>query len=671
MTRSILPFLCLLPLVLASRVGLEDVGPEDAVPNRPGWTLYSVDAPSCGFCGSIAIDDLKVESDLHVGCISSSSRLDIPTCPFHEDADKDQAGGHAGTILKLTGDRIAKMTKAFDEESETSPASKIEAGRSEHQAYMEMWCLRRLSALAANGTAAIALPGGRLPHDVAEKVQNHNLRKFALGERPWAPAYFGVCRAPQQELLYGVMENVLSHFLKPCQLDLKLGFSTVKPWDRLSSVPSSWKARLNRIKKQLVHRTADSVSPSRSQGARLAGFKVYNPFQQHWEKMSSKMFSPLTPLDQVFDVFLDVPGHKDDLRTLQKFRERLLEMAAWWGDVGRDAFHTIALSGLFVYECQVQPAGTLLVSNIETKDALLPTRTRNGSLNPYLAIASHPGRKVYPDMLTRSGSSFPNNNSKSSGLLVTSTSFEDRSPSWPGLQFGIDFSERIEEVVLEIWDKADKADDYIGQVSMPVQTVLQTGGQEVCLPVKFCVRCAKQGLAPQLCFNVWRGQYPPGNVVKKAHPLLKLIDYAHFFTQAETPDWDRDGVYEGLLSAMSQFDKMEAMSSGAPMENGKAFKCARESARDPELSEASCKQLGKARRKAYATWQASSDGLGYCRTCDELRRRKGTWRSVWRIYRNNEQEARMHQDEEPIQQTLFNALSPRRKTAEATPNWGK
>eukprot|EP00928_Gymnodinium_smaydae_P087337 TRINITY_DN7160_c0_g1_i1.p1 TRINITY_DN7160_c0_g1~~TRINITY_DN7160_c0_g1_i1.p1 ORF type:complete len:647 (-),score=63.82 TRINITY_DN7160_c0_g1_i1:51-1991(-) len=620
-------------LVYASRTARQvNVGGHSSA-----WPHFSL-GKSCGICslgpdkGSIKVQDLKRYEDFAVGCISR--RLDfvasLKECPM-ASGKSDQAGGHAGTIHRLTSGRIAKLTMAFDDaQIDNHDPAHIEASAVEFETYMEMWCLKRLANL---------MPGD------AELLREHPLWNFAVGVDPWAPSFFGVCKLPGENanrpLLYLVMENMLAPFSKACELDLKLGFQTVEHEERPRHNSVLGKGR--GIVKRAKLKFADRVSPSAMQGARMAGYKIFNPFQNVFEKPSSKWADPLTSLTDVFGKFLDDSGHVADTETMEIFRDRLLGMAAWWAESGEKRLRAIALSALFAYECAPQYRGELILSDLSIsgpKWPLVAAKARGQVNSTLLSLKSSPADTILPKFgPTASPESTGANASdlrrrlmnramgaRAAQAVHAFTAHQDATselPAWKGKVFDIAYVQAAHEISVIIQANIGQEEVYQGKISLPIR-MLPVGSNSKCVLIELPGENKVNKAPPKMCFRYVHTQQTVSPIAK---PRLKLIDFAHFFSASSlTTAWPKDGVHEGLLSALGELDKKIVAATYRDREDGHFMKCPHTTAQSFSniLTLATCRNYGKMRKKKYISWRATAGELGECRACDALVRRRMT-----------------------------------------------
>jgi len=478
-----------------------------------------------------------------------------------------------------------------------------------------------------------------LSEDLQATIASHSLRKFALGDDPWAPSFHGVCKVEENGTtnLFLVMEDMLDKYQQPCQLDLKLGYATVEP-DNLASIVSdstSWGDKIAKAWKKVRHEAGDAVTSTLQQGVRPAGYKIFNPFTQQSEKPSSKVAAATTPMHDVINTMFDISGHQDDLETLQIFKDRLLSMAGWWGAVGQDKLRTVALSVLMAYECAPpsQEAGTISISNITLS---VENKQPSWKGQPYLVLGSFPKRKLYPATSVLAGRPMtPTSIQRMGGMYKSAKAASWNSPTWDGLQFAVHFADSVSELVIEIWSTtAGPMVKYVGRANIPVSTMMPSWNKQ-CVAVQMS---NEKDIRQWLCFEAQRIFAKP-QMAPIAKPSVKLIDYAHFYTSDENPGWPRDGAYEGLLSVIKYLDVKELEGDGRSWEDGQNWKCDRP-ANEFCLSSASCHRLGIEMHRKYITWRPSQacGSLFECRLCDVLTRRQKTplmTERLWLIFRND------------------------------------
>eukprot|EP00933_Yihiella_yeosuensis_P081306 TRINITY_DN948_c0_g1_i1.p1 TRINITY_DN948_c0_g1~~TRINITY_DN948_c0_g1_i1.p1 ORF type:complete len:587 (-),score=106.20 TRINITY_DN948_c0_g1_i1:454-2214(-) len=559
--------------------GFQEGGSGNFTLRAASWPLYSINADKCGTCAGVSVEELKTDRDFGVGCISKDAQL--PACPLLNSDNSNQAGGHAGTILRLSKGLLAKATKAFDNEEE-SKLVHIQAASLEYQAYMETWCLRRLSK--KEGLSA----------EVNAMLSTHVLRRFALGENPFAAEFYGSCRKacsgedgqPQEcekPMIYLVMDNQLAPYQKPCQIDLKLGSYTVEPGLAKS-------LKLSDIRKSLIHAAGDHISPTASQGVRLAGFKVHNPYTMTSEKMASKMLSPLGGLEAVFDTFFDPSGHDGDVETMEALKDRTFEMATWWGKHGRDTLKAVALSALMTYECKPEVAASITMSDIKVSG-----ESSVGVDSAYVALSSKPRRLVYATSAENVPEIIGDEDSDYADLRGGYRSPDASNSSWLGKQFEVDLGSQLQYIVLSVWDGSGK--DCVGQVEVPLSDLLDDSRK--CWKMSSWTALENKVVDAELCADVTSQlrEHAP-----RAKPQMKLIDYAHFWP-SEDVDWPQDGVNEGLVSIIKHFDLKEIRDQGVVAE-GSRYKNLKCQSQDSEikLTKASCKRYGRAMGQKFITW---------------------------------------------------------------------
>jgi len=605
------------------------------------WALFKGDPISgtnCNTCAGVPLHELVQQGDEGVGCVHDATKP-LPSCPLHEVNDV-QAGGHPGTFYKLIGARIAKQTIAFETPSEKFTAAKIDASRTEWEVYMEMWCLKRLDKYE-----------GEISAGISKVIANHPLRPFALGtgggaqEDPWAPQFYGLCQLEGAEgdapVKYLVMENVLAAFEKPCQLDLKLGWRTAEPADQLT-----WKA--------FRHNVGDMFTPSVSDGARLAGYKVYDPFRGEWKKMESKIFSPTMPLSDVIDYFTDESGHVPTAG-LASMRQRLLDMGAWWTETGKEELRAIALSALMIRECGPIVTGSATFSDMMfSSDAMFSSAGKTGY---YVAMEGSKGHQgtLYPKV---PGEYIEKAEEMGhlAGEFVTNTNPSKN--EWYGLQFDLDYTVATgDTITFHVWKDFGSGvyfNKFLGTATVPFADGTQ------CVPLEACEVCGHEEVI--FCVTIkkdWADPQPE----PKAKPVVKLIDYAHFYQRSETLTWPEDGVYEGFISAMNQFSrKIETLEAkGVNVTHAYAaeaeikkkmtlshepLKCPR-NGEEPTLQEVDCMMLAVTKKKRAMSWKSwksdetEAHNTGECRLCDELVPAAGGWMrswsaSEWKVYTNND-----------------------------------
>eukprot|EP00440_Ansanella_granifera_P011349 gb/GFBE01012310.1/.p1 GENE.gb/GFBE01012310.1/~~gb/GFBE01012310.1/.p1 ORF type:complete len:469 (+),score=42.00 gb/GFBE01012310.1/:1-1407(+) len=288
------------------------------------WPLWQ---PSrCNMCLDTPMENLRDDAEHYAfGCVSEDSHSAVPLCDRDTSKSDLQAGGHVGTFYALQGGQVAKESLAFTRADTLKGIRHRDSAMTEWTFYMELWCLQRLRQ--------------KMDYKVP-----HVLDPFVGGEEPWAPRFYGLCRigdvhGTSQHKLFLVMENLLEGYAKPSQLDLKLGI-TIEP-------ESMDKQGVGKVMGLTI---AEMLTPTGTDRARLAGYKVWSPHKQKYRTMWSKAISPLMSLDRVFDTFLAVPGRDKDADLLSYFGNRLEAMHLWWKAVGQDQVRSIAASLLFIYE---------------------------------------------------------------------------------------------------------------------------------------------------------------------------------------------------------------------------------------------------------------------------------------------------------------------------------
>eukprot|EP00930_Biecheleria_cincta_P085898 TRINITY_DN75265_c0_g1_i1.p1 TRINITY_DN75265_c0_g1~~TRINITY_DN75265_c0_g1_i1.p1 ORF type:complete len:716 (-),score=106.75 TRINITY_DN75265_c0_g1_i1:55-2202(-) len=297
------------------------------VPAAPDlWANWNPE--QCNLCMGIPIDNLRQDSHaaspLVLGCVEND--VPMPECDVDTAKVNIQAGGHIGDFYALRGGRVAKRWRGFDEKGERAVAAK-----NEWKFYMQTWCRRNLW----EHKDEINMP---LP-------VNDPLDPFALGENPWAPRFFGLCQlsSPSGERAHFlVMENLLDGFRKASQFDLKVG-QTMEPLSQKS---------IRGVAKSAFQGLLGAVTSTKSNGARLAGYRVWRSKKKVW-RTSGKMGSFTRSLESTFDyVFKDRKdmNGRASMSLLTTFIDRLEQMATWWNATGSKSVRCYAASVLFVWE---------------------------------------------------------------------------------------------------------------------------------------------------------------------------------------------------------------------------------------------------------------------------------------------------------------------------------
>lgn len=602
-----------------------------------------------------SVDGDSISSEDSISSTDSSDSADSveTTQPRKLKASSDQAGGHAGTIFKLAEGRLAKLTYAFDDPETMDVAVRhVEYAKVEYEVYMEMWCLNKLSKYTKDGKPV---------EEIMQAVTDHPMRYFVKKGYAWAPTFYGVCKVTEHEdqstqedepvesdkkkkatPLYIVQENMLDGYEQACQVDLKLGFNTVEPIKPMESYGDLFtKTYWNKLIKNVNHNVINASTPSQAEGARLAGFKVFNPFTNSAEKMQSKLLGGFTSLQTVLDTFFDRSGHTRDAATMEKLRDKLLSIASWWADEGAMAFRAVAMSVLMAYECAPDSKGILYVSDIEVKGNL-PVMDSNSAADPYVFLRSLPEGSLFPvvEELDSKDATYPEVSMSKPGKgdelhgdgvssktpFVNGVRLKTLTPRWEEIQFALEYDNDMREVVLSMHDKDEAEHPLIGSVYIRREEIPNDEGfRQICRPLETCRQCKLQDVQPQLCFKIRRDRSLKQR--RSPNPRLKLIDFAHFYTTVnlDTSAWTRDGVTEGFLSAVRQFDRKIAASDDMVAYDGAKYKCP-STGHENMLTLETCKRYAKNRGKKYVTWRNKVGSEGACRACDVLvRRSKGMW----------------------------------------------
>jgi len=276
---------------------------------------------SCDKCMGVPISDLMSRNDFQIesriGCLETNDGVPIPECPGTSAAD--QAAGHAGSFRKLRNGLIAKRSMALD-----VPRSKRSfASLASWNFYMQTWCM---SKLARNGS--------------------HVLRPFALGTtldtNPWAPRFYGLCQTSEDtgdSNKYLIMEDMEGKFRMPSRLDIKLG-QTIEPVKPKNHVEQA---------KHMFQNALAQATPTHSEGARLAGYKVWNPHKQEWRQSNALRTSLTDVFDEAFKYLLKQGGERKK-RWLTQLRNRVEDLHRWWKEFGIYHVRCYAASLLFVWE---------------------------------------------------------------------------------------------------------------------------------------------------------------------------------------------------------------------------------------------------------------------------------------------------------------------------------
>jgi len=255
----------------------------------------------------VSIDSLREDSGLGVGCIRLE---DLGECDVDVTVENVQAGGHAGTFHVLRENRVAKLSEAFDP---TVPEGHQYSAGTEYNFYMQLWCLGALrKAGHFSGT--------------------HLLDPF---QSAWAPKFYGVCRWVDAAFL--VMQNVFAGYKKESQLDLKVGVTVAE------NEPQKMK--------WLGQSIGSLLTPTGRDGAKLAGYKVWNRKTSAYETTYSKKLSQLHGLPWVFNTYLGNSSSNPQFeKSVSAFADQLAQMFRWWNRYGTSKIRSIAASLLFVYE---------------------------------------------------------------------------------------------------------------------------------------------------------------------------------------------------------------------------------------------------------------------------------------------------------------------------------
>jgi hypothetical protein len=643
------------------------------------WKFFQFGEQGCGMCGGVKIEDLVGPGDMAIGCISREAMGEVPECPLPQDnapeaedndpeaedsiSDSDsstasklpkhnseQAGGHAGTIFKLAHGRLAKVTYAFDDKAFEDTAERhIEYAKIEYEVYMETWCLAKLDERKQADSVIL--------REVAQHPLRYFTKSIAKGSQAWAPKFFGVCKVTEgddepgatrsKSPLYIVQENMLDGYEQACQVDLKLGFNTVEPTNPMAAYSDYFRAAAwKKLMKQAGMNSIDSMTPSSSDGVRLAGFRVFNPFTNSHEKMGSKLSGGFTPIADAVDTMFDRAGHYRDASTMEQIRDKLLGISSWWADEGQSALRAVAMSVLMAYECAPESRGNVFISDIKVQGKL-PVMDNGDKADPYVFTRSIPRGQLFPVVNELGGSeeTYPEVSNTRPGFgdslhgegnvpltpFVNKAKLGTLAPNWNGHQFQLEYSSQMKELVLDVYDKDDGEHAFIGSIyiqkaEIPKQNAGNESSRIICRSLDTCRQCRLQDVKPVVCFNIFRDESKePRN---SPPPRLKLIDFAHFYSSAllNTTEWQFDGVTEGLLTIVRQMDRKMSESDDMISQNGHKYKCPLAGKKENILTLETCKRYASQRGKKYATWRGGckecGDGEGACRVCDNIERRR-------------------------------------------------
>eukprot|EP00928_Gymnodinium_smaydae_P096270 TRINITY_DN8466_c0_g1_i1.p2 TRINITY_DN8466_c0_g1~~TRINITY_DN8466_c0_g1_i1.p2 ORF type:complete len:190 (-),score=24.73 TRINITY_DN8466_c0_g1_i1:67-636(-) len=161
-------------------------------------------------------------------------------------------------------------------------------------------------------------------------------------------------------------------------------------------------------------------------------------------------------------------------------------------------------------------------------------------------------------------------------------------------------------------------DDYIGKISLQIRK-LPFGVHSMCFPLVESREIDFNEAPPRMCFTF---EHAKKTAVGKSEPRLKLIDFAHFFSAASlSSDWPKDGVHEGLLSAIGELDyKILSAATYQVTDDGRRMECPDTSAQhfSSLVTLDTCRNYGRMRKNKYITWLATEGEFGNCCACDLL-----------------------------------------------------
>jgi len=310
---------------------------------------------SCDRCRGVPLSDL-MEGSIHpsasrIGCLGTSDGVPIPEC-LVDSSTAEQAAGHPGDIIKLRDGMIAKRSRAMDLPDSSKAESRRDAALNEWSFYMQTWCI---SKLAKHGRSERS-ESGDASVDASSDASGdaHPLNRFALGLHPWAPRFYGMCQISSStgdSQKYTMMEDLTRHFRMPSVLDIKVGQTTEMAED----------LSLRQAGKKMFQDKLSRVTTTHEFGARLAGYKVWNPAKKKWKtrKSSAKdimsgMFGGAQSMEPVFDEafkYLLRHGAKDTKKLwLTQLRDKARELANWWQSTGIHHVRCYAASLFFVWE---------------------------------------------------------------------------------------------------------------------------------------------------------------------------------------------------------------------------------------------------------------------------------------------------------------------------------
>jgi len=486
------------------------------------WRLMTFDEMGCpSTCGGYSVASLAGPKDFfpmegeHSGCVGEPKSV-IPHCPSSEAAD--QAGGHAGTFYELSEHRIGKRAFNFDAVGldcggHSVRRKDIHASQVEYHAIMEMWCIQRLSQ-----------------HGNESQLQDYPLAPIASGPDAFGADIFGICRMGEGEHagIFLVMENVLAHYHQPCQIDLKLGKTTIEP-------------ETGSLRKRVLHSVIDRLTETKSLGVRQEGYRIWSPFDESVHKFNRGVARFSERMDESLEQFFGEPGHLWDEPLGRFFEDRAALLAEWWGRVGAHEFRAVGLSALVAYECHPSGEGFEL-ADFELRSAL----DAESSEGLRAAVRSHPEGTIFPQVSMGYSSE-----AEASGLGTKV--FVASSEEWSGTVFRLGRSAGAQAVAFEVYSGEASSKRFIGRAL--VRSDALTEGRH-CVEIAACNDCGDE--MPEFCFTMRLTGRIGDNVT--AEPSLTLIDYAHFYSSSDRPEWDQeDGVHEGLESLAGLFHDAHTM----------------------------------------------------------------------------------------------------------------
>ncbi|CAK0891816.1 unnamed protein product [Prorocentrum cordatum] len=473
-------------------------------------------------CAGVPLGELQSDLDIipsAQGC-QGTPKQHLPDCPREGGSMDTQAGGHADSFYKLTKGRVAKLSEAFESNLK---AKHIFRGKVELMSYMEMWCLTKLQRHPPS-------------QDLAEVTQ-HKLSGF-VDDNAFAPSFFGLCKVGtgKQAKVYLVMENLMRDFMKPCNLDLKLGYQTAEP-DEMKTM--GW---MKSIGVKAMARDESSKTP----GVRVAGWSIPDAFSGEVVKMGKMDTRP----DDFIEKSVSLPGHKWDKALLRSFRERVHDMRAMWLSSGEDT-RSVGLSALLVHECGPVGQGLEIAElRIDPDGPGLSMDLPNSLRSPEVfasisfdlpgGIVSNEPKK-YKDPYFGASGEYTTRRIAASSKPAFSTAFSLRH------QVSVDGTKApVGKMKVEIvWAGTKQGETKQRVVYGPAGTA------EIPIPAagEHCVDLTDfvEAPRPRVCFTVRAGR-----ITVPAPPVLKLIDYAHFYPvdSERGSQWrdKSDGVGAGLAT---------------------------------------------------------------------------------------------------------------------------